>query len=76
MECNHASSHGITTVRTKLHRFTSVVRPLNSELHRNDIYQQNPYITEVHCVSITKTSRFVLFKEIIAVYSENHNETH
>jgi hypothetical protein len=22
-----------------------------------------------------KTSRFVLFKEIIAVYSENHNET-
>jgi hypothetical protein len=27
-----------------------------------------------HCISITKTKRLMLFKEIIFVYSENHTK--
>jgi hypothetical protein len=29
---------------------------------------------ETHCVSITKPNRLMLFREIIAVYCENHTE--
>jgi hypothetical protein len=29
------------------------------------------YLGKKHCVSITKANRFTLFKDIMAVYSEN-----
>lgn len=44
------------------------------EIHQNNIQTFNSYLTETHHVSITKNNRLKLFKEITAVYSENHTE--
>jgi hypothetical protein len=50
------------------------INPLKPKLILNSIKNSVPASEKTQCVSITKISWMMLFKEIIIVYSKNHME--
>jgi hypothetical protein len=45
---------------------------LKNDFHLNNIFKKCSYVREVHCVFIRNNNSLMLFREIIAVDSENH----
>jgi hypothetical protein len=49
---------------------------MNSGILLQHIYRFSCTLNKTQCVSIAKTNRLVLFRDIIAVYLGNHIKTH
>jgi hypothetical protein len=64
--------HGPLTAQSFLALVSSSFETRHRKINRNNIFQFVPH--RKHFVSMTTTNRLILFREIIAVYCENHTE--